>query len=466
MSSYRNLIAASLLVLVASVAHSQEKKTEAVAAQPTTPQPAVFTWGGDLRFRYEGYDSVQTLNEDAPFHVRDYDRVRTRAWANYVPFTDTAINVRLTAEPRYWYNNSTVAGEGREWRYAIIDNLYVKWGTPATGNVPVSVTVGRQDIQLGDQWLVGDGTPLDGSWTNFFDSARATIDLQDLKTKLDVIVLDQQAHPKDHLPIIGRQAAYSLMEQDEKGAILYATNKSIKNIQIDGYLIYKKDSKVTSSGNNGEVYTAGARVAGALSPKWQYTAELAYQWGRRDLQVRYPSTQTSSRDIVANGSIAKLTYLFKDTLNNQITFLTEYLSGDDPDTAGTDEMFDVLWGRYPRVGETWAAAYAPETGGRSAQYQNLNRFGVTWTISPTKDTSIATSYFAMFAPESAPTRATSNALFSRDGNFRGHTLQVIAKHKFNKMLSALLYAEASFLGDYYTHHDRITFVRTELTFSF
>jgi len=467
MSSYRDQIVTLSLALCASVAaFAQEKKAESVAVQTPITPPAVFTWGGDARVRYEAYDSAQTLNADAPFHIRDYYRFRTRTWANYVPFQNTVLNVRLAAEPRYWYDNSTVAGEGKEWKYAIIDNLYAKWSTPSSANVPVSVTIGRQDIQLGDQWLVGDGTPLDGSWTNYFDAVRATIEIKDIKTKLEVIALNQQAHPKDHLPILGRQNAYTLMEQDEEGAILYATNKSIKDTQIDGYFIYKKDQKVTSSGNNGEAYTAGARVAGTISPKWQYTAEAAYQWGCRDLQVRYPTTQTRSRHIDASAAIAKLTYQFKDKLNNQITFLTEYISGDDVNSTGTDEMFDVLWGRYPRVGETWAVAYSAETGSRNAQYQNLSRIGATWTISPIKDGSIATSYFAMLAPESVPTRATSSSLFSRDGHFRANMLQVVAKQKFSKLISGLLFVEASFLGDYYTHHDMITFVRAEVMFSF
>jgi hypothetical protein len=129
-------------------------------------------------------------------------------------------------------------------------------------------------------------------------------------------------------------------------------------------------------------------------------------------------------------------------------------------------MFDVLWGRYPRVGETWAAAYSLESGGRTSQFQNLFRTGVTWTISPTKTSSIATTYCAMFAPEEVPTRTTNATLFSRSGHFRGHMLQVVAKQKFTKAINGLLFLEGSFLGDYYTHHDTITFVRAEVMYTF
>ena len=35
---------------------------------------------------------------------------------------------------------------------------------------------------------------------------------------------------------------YPLTEQNEQGVVLYGSNKSLKNTQIDGYFIYKRDS--------------------------------------------------------------------------------------------------------------------------------------------------------------------------------------------------------------------------------
>lgn len=464
MHTFRKTIVA-LLVAVTTVSAQEKKADAAPTAQSAPPLPA-FTFGGDVRLRYEVYDGVHTLNCEAPFHDRDYFRLRARLWANYNIVPELSVYGRVAAEPRYWFNNSTTAGEGKEWKYALVDNLYAKWSTTLPGKTPLTVVAGRQDIQLGDQWLVSDGSPCDGSWTNYFDGVRATLDVTGIKTKFDFISFKQQAHPKDHLPMLGRQGSYILTDQDEFGAIVYATNKSIKNLQIEGYAIYKEDHRVVSSSNNGAAYTVGARVAGTPAPKWQYSIEAARQWGRRDLQVRYPSTITRKRDIEAYGCNAKLTYSFKDKLANQITLLSEYLSGDDPDTADTDEMFDVLWGRYPRLGETWNVTYAVETSGRSGQYQNLMKYGVQWTISPTKTTSISTMYCALFAPQEVPTRSTNNARFSRDGNFRGHQVQVIAKQKITKELSALVLAEAAFLGDFYTQRDTVTFYRAELMYTF
>lgn len=431
------------------------------SATPAT-KPAM-TLGGDFRARYERYENVQTLSSSAAFNVRDYWRVRLRVWDEYTPAKEFTLFGRVSAEPRYWYNAASTAAEGEEWKYGIVDNLYAKLNTQVAA-IPLTVVAGRQDIQLGDQWLVSDGTPGDGSWTNYFDGARATFDLKAQKTKLDVIAFRQRARPGDHFPILGREGAYTVMEQDETGVILYASNKSLKDVVADAYFIYKGDDKVVSAGNNGDLYTIGTRFAATPTAHWLYSAEAAYQWGERDLRV--PPAAATMRDVSAFGFNSKLTYSFKDTLSNQLTVLAEYLSGDDDGTKNKDEMFDNLWGRYPRLGETWGAAYALESNGRSSQFQNLFRIGATWTVAPTKTSSIATTYCAMFAPQSDPTRPTNAARFSGDGHFRGHMLQVVGKQKFNKWLSGLIFAEASFMGDYYANHDTMTFLRVELLTTF
>ncbi len=415
----------------------------------------VFQLNGDFRFRYEGYMNAQTLNNAAAFNDRDYFRARLRIWETTTIFPDLSLFGRVSAEPRYWLNAATKAADGTEWKYALVDNMYAKWTTDFDGT-PIVVTLGRQDIQFADQWLVTDGTPLDGSWTNHFDGMRVAIDAKSIKTKFDVIGFNQQAYPGDRLAILGSDwRAAALHEQDETGLILYASNKSVQNTTLDGYFIYKSDDRVTARGYNADIYTLGGRIAGSPEEHWQYSVEAAYQWGRRNDSV-FPT----SRDVSAYGGLAKLTYSFKDSLSNQVTFLTEYLSGDRRSSTGKDEMFDVLWGRTPRVSEVWAVAIGQETG-RNAQYSNLYRLGATWSLAPSKSTSFSATYCALFALEDNPTRTTS-ALFSRNGSFRGHLFQLLAKQKFSKRLSGLLLAEWCPMGSYYKHTDEMMFLRAEL----
>ena len=435
----------------------------------TSDAKPVFQWGGDFRFRYEAYDSAYTLNNASAFHVRDYFRARLRVWETTNPFPGLTLFGRVSAEPRYWFGAASKAAEGEEWKHALFDNLYAKW-TPDFGGTPVSVTVGRQDFQFGDQWLIGDGTPNDGSWTNFYDAVRVSFEAKSIKTKFDVIVLNQQALCGDRIPILGsdRKRA-SLTDQDETGVILYASNKSVKDTQIDGYFIYKADSSIPqfTKGYNADIYTIGSRVLGAPAEHWQYTIEGAYQWGRRnDASGRFNAAGnlaaygSLSRDVSAFGVNTKLTYLFKDSLSNQLSLVSECLSGDKSGT-GKDEMFDILWGRGPRISEVWAVALPVEVAGRGSQWNNLFRIGANWSIAPTKSTSVSATYNALFALEENPTRTTST-LFSGDSSFRGHHFQVVVKHKFTKKLSGLVLAEYCPMGGYYTHTDDMTFLRAEM----
>jgi hypothetical protein len=276
------------------------------------------------------------------------------------------------------------------------------------------------------------------------------------------------ARPDDIVPTLNANPdAYNLTEQNEQGVILYASNKSIKNTQIDGYFIYKRDDQEFANGDNADIFTLGAKITGTLASHWQYSLEGGYEFGEKhDPTVRNPvNLSTAERDISAYGANARLSYLFKDKLNNQVHLVYELLSGDDPDTPGQDEMFDLLWGRWPRWSELYIYSYIQETGGRIAQINNIQRVGPGWTISPMKGLHFGTYYNALFALEDVPTRALTPALFSGDGSFRGHYLQSVLTHTFSRHVKGHLWSEFIWQGDYYTSRDLLSFLRAELSFS-
>ena len=280
--------------------------------------------------------------------------------------------------------------------------------------LPLTIKVGRQDLFLGDGWLVGDGTPIDGSWTYFLDSARFTYELKDQHTTIDAIGIIQDAHDDAWLPTINPNHLL-VTEQNEKGAILQVANSSMKAANLTGYFIYKNDSQVAANGDNADIYTFGGRVNGPLSDHWKYWVEGAYQFGRKqDPSLQHSDAGAAAasdyHDLNAYGLNSKLSYLFKDKLNNQLAMSFEMLSGDNPNT-GNDEMFDVLWGRWPRWSEIGLYSYAAET--RIGQEANLIRFGPTWTVNPIKDLEFSASYYALFAMSDVPTREASTTLFSQ-----------------------------------------------------
>ena len=502
----------TIITLGATLVIASAQTTQTTAAAPAPPPPVLssteqtikdiknplswLNWGADFRIRNEYFNNAQTLTSNpqynglfAHLHSQDYFRFRGRLWASATPVENLSLNARLAAEPREWMEPSTSANyrgpnnsglSGLEWRYGIIDNANVQLKNLL--DLPATLTVGRQDLFLGDGWLVADGTPLDGSWTFFLDAARLTYELKEQHTTIDAIGIVQYARPDAWLPTLGPSSnagspsAYGLTDQNEKGAILWIANKSLPAANIDGYFIYKHDTRVNNpppvgkNGDNADIYTVGGRVSGLLKDHWKYSAEGAYQFGEKqdptiNNSLLAPSAKTTGfRDLSAFGVNSKLSYLFKDKLNNQVFLAYEFLSGDDSNT-GNDEMFDVLWGRWPRWSELYAPySYIPET--RTGQMANLHRFGPGWSLSPMKDLDFSVNYNLMYSDQDTPTRANVPKAFSYNGDFRGHYLQAILKYKFSKHVSGHLWSEFVFPGHFYAAPQTMTFLRAELLFTF
>lgn len=457
-------------LLLAAMGGGTVQAAEAAAAAQPAAQPSPteawiknvknpvtwMTWGGDLRLRNEYLNNAASLDQSLPFHEQDYFRFRGRVWASMRPIADLALNVRVTAEPREYMKPKSATLNGMDWTEGIIDNLNVSWSNAFTA--PLTITVGRQDIMLGSEpmnwWLVADGTPLDGSRTFYFDAARMTLDLKDYQTTIEGIGIYQTAMNNEWLPVFNNLEK-AVTDQDEAGGILYISNKSLKNTEVNGYFMYKNDRRTdVPTGINGETYTTGARIAGDPAEHWRYSAEGAYQWGHHHIQ-----------SVSAFGANARLSYLFKDHFSNKLKFDIEYASGDKPGTAKY-EGFDMLWGRYPRWSDLYIYSYAKEA--RVADNSNLIRFGPGWSIAPCSKSEFIANYYALFADQSTPTSASNANLpqFSQNGNFRGHMLQAILKYKFNARITGHLWSEFVFPGDFYAHQEMMTFLRAELMVTF
>jgi hypothetical protein len=309
-----------------------------------------------------------------------------------------------------------------------------------------------------------------------------TVELKDLHTTIDAIGIAQYARPDAWLPTLGPSTsqggnpnAYLLTDQDEKGAILWIANKSLPAANVDAYFIYKNDKAINDApasifSDNADIFTIGGRVSGLVAEHWNYSAEGAYQCGRKEYVYNLPpgvpapaAADGEFHNLSAFGVNSKVSYLFKDELNDQLSLSYEFLSGDDPNTK-SDEMFDVLWGRWPSWSEMYNIySYVNET--RVGQTANLHRIGPTWSLTPFKDMQFSASYYALFADQSEPTQATVPTVFTGTGIFRGHYLQAILKYKFSQHLSGHLWGELLFPGDYYVDRGMVTFLRAELLFT-
>ncbi|MBK1731556.1 alginate export family protein [Thiococcus pfennigii] len=426
-----------------------------------------FSWGGDLRLRQIFIGNVG-LNDEAATADRTFQRYRARLWGGYAPSETLSASARLVWEGRH-YNKPDAEDWppiGFETWYSgglFFDQLSIE--VKEIGGVPLALKVGRQDIVLGNGWLVLDGSPIDGSRTIYFDAVRATYAIEALDTSVDLIFIDQSADT-DRFPQPLNDEIEDQTEQDERGAILYARNKSlIPGSDLDGYFIYKHDDPNDKNGiirvnngapfpspsDSGEVYTTGLRAAGKVAPRWQVLAEGAYQWGTRN-----------ARDLDAFAFNGRLTYDLEDSRTSRLHVGYEYLSGDDPGSAD-DEAFDPLWGRWPQWSELMIYQWPLET--RVGEATNLHRLNVGWATQVHPTTQVTLDYHALWADEESTRTAAQMANISGEDRFRGHLITGWVKAKLNEHLAAHLVAEYLDPGDFYAanRRDDSYFVRAELS---
>jgi alginate export protein len=420
-------------------------------AQKTKNPTEWLTWGADLRLRTVWGTNWTTLRKSTRLHERHFQRYRTRLWTSVTPVKDIHINTRLVWEPRVLQKGPGAAGSRWVWDEVVFDHLNVT--IDKFGDIPLKLIVGRQDIIKGNGWLILDGTPLDGSRTIYFNAVRAIYTWDSIATEFDVAYIFNDSDG-EMWTSPWNQTGQRVIEQNERGLMFFVTNKSLENTTVEGFYIYKHDTPRVPTGVDSDIHTIGGRVVGQFSDNVQYRAEGAYQWGNQGYQA------TASHR--AFGFNSKVTYLFKDALNNKVSASYEFLSGDDPDSAAI-ESFDPLWGRWPQWSELYAYTEALERG-RPGEMSNLHRLGFGWEFDPCKVLNFHANYHLLFSDENTQ---QANANFSRSGSFRGQLFEAKLTHKFSKRVAGHLLGELFCPGNFYsgTRQDPAVFLRYELVFT-
>lgn len=420
------------------------------------------TQGFDLRFRTILADNFLTLDDRVDGHRWDFQRYRLRWWQKWMLDEDVDFNWRLVWETRTW---AEPGSKPQSWEMdeILFDRLNLTFRNMF--DLPLTMVVGRQDIILGNGWLVLDGTPLDGSRTIFLDALRFTYEMEESDSTLDAIFIKQSAASDQWLKPINDQDKY-LTEQDETGVILWLTNKSIENTKLEAFYIYKKDNKLKGStsqfpisawSRDAEIHTFGGAVSGNIDENWLYRVDGAIQTGDRESR-----SSTTMHDLEAYGAKGYIGYQFNDEHKNEVHAEYEFLSGDDPGT-GDDEAFDPLWGEWPQFTELYIYTYSKENA--IGETTNLQRAAVGHSFKPNKKLTVETDYHLLWAHENTQ---PAGALFDGGNNFRGQLLTCWLKYSCCKQLKAHLLGEYFIPGNYYisTKQDPAFFLRFNIEYSF
>jgi hypothetical protein len=425
--------------------------------------------GLDLRLREVYTRNMLTVSDNEG--DKHFQRIRPRWSTKWTLTDDIDFRTRLTWE--FWNHCDPAGGwnplfgqRSTDFDEAIFDHMNFQFRN-AFG-LPLTLTVGRQDIILGTGWLVLDGTPADGSRTIFFDAIRGTYQLSDT-AKLDMIYIQQYddeskwLKPFNHSAV--RDRRHLTQNQDEQGVILYFTNKFSDKTSLDAYYMFKKDEHSDwakfwgRAGDGQETHVFGGRLFGNLDANWSYSAEGAYQFGK------FMADGQSPVDQEAFGANTKLQYSFNDDLKNEVHIGYEYMSGDDPSTS-KNEQFNTMWGDWPqyqRGGDLQSYVWTRE--GNLGEVSNLHRFGIGHSFKPHKDWTLATDYNLLWADENSE-RATAG--YSNSGNFRGHMLTGLATYRCCKNFVTYFLVDYLIPGGYYTapNGDEAYFARVSMEWTF
>lgn len=302
------------------------------------------------RFRFEAWDNAVNL-DDSDSDSFAYTRTRTTLGLSWTPVKNIEILGKASNEFRVY-----LAPKDRAftWHEVFVDNLYLKWTVP--GRLPVTITVGRQDMSFGEGFVIADGTHLDGSRSYYFNALRVDADLAK-KHRLTAF-----GHVQDttdtYLPIVNERPQ-PLAEQPESALGLYYAG-AIGKATVDAYAIRKTIDATELLPVPTRTDTLGARAVVPLARPLSLTAEAAYQTGSFGDAGRSAYGGLAHLDCDLAGTIPLL---------KTATVGAVLLSGDDPATAGM-EGWDPIFSRWPKWSESYIYTLARES--RSAYWSNLS----------------------------------------------------------------------------------------------
>lgn len=391
------------------------------AEEPKTP-PSKWQINFSERFRMESWDNAINLDENAA-DATAYTRHRTSLSLRWLPSQNLEFSVKWTNEFRNYLTPKTIKFNINE---VFFDQLYVKWAE--VGRLPLTLTLGRQNIMLGEGFVVMDGGPLDGSRSCYFNAARADYRFNDKHGLMAFYCY--QPETDDLLPIIHSQDT-PMVEQPEQGLGLYYTGK-LNKTSLEIYAI-KKDIKPTVKRPvKSHINTLGTRIILPMVSRLSLTAEGAYQFGSQN-----------EFDRSALGGYFHLDYQFNEKIPLLRTFTLGgiYLSGDDPATAKV-EGWDPLFSRWPKWSESYIYTLIREHS--VAYWSNLNSLYVSLLLNFTERMNLILTWHHLGANE-----RNFAAFPGGNGQTRGDLLIGRLDFKINRYFSGHFIWEHFNPGNFY-----------------
>ncbi len=286
------------------------------AAWAVPASAADVTFGGQYRLRGEYRDNAD-YNDEIP-DSRSFWGQRIRLTANANATDDTSVKLtlqdtRILAGTDSLITDTTESPDFHE-AYLNVSNIF---------GAPVSFRAGRQELNYGDQRLIGSF-----GWSNYgraFDGFKFVYS----NDMVDVDAFYMITTEGTTVTTSSSTGATTLTGTNDDTHLtgVYATVKQlIPNNTLDLYLLHQGDNNTLSR------YTLGARLKGAVAGL-DYTVELPYQTGEESETV----------DISAWALAVKAGYTLPTPLKIRVGAEYDYGSGDEIPSADENGAFTDLF---------------------------------------------------------------------------------------------------------------------------
>jgi hypothetical protein len=399
------------------------------AEDPAPKVPPRFTLTFTERIRQESQDNVTGLSQDAA-DGGSYLRFRSSLMGKWLLTERLSLTVRLTNENRFYLVPKTDPRNGRDYNPGEVFFDYLNLRSERTFGLPLTLTVGRQDLMLGEGLVIRDGGPLDGSRSAYFNALRGDW-AWGPKAVLTAFYCYQPPYD-DFLPLLN-DARQKMVEQAERGAGLYFTGM-VGTTGLDAYLI-RKTARAEGVWSSLALTTAGARIVLPITSRLSLAAEGAAQSGRYGAADRTGLAGTLRLDFKTGASFP---------LPAVLTAGGFFLSGDDPATSGRYEGWDPVFARWPLWSESFIFRMGRENG-KSAYWSNISSLYGRLRFVLADNFRLETTLHSLGAPRKEPLPAGLGG----GGLFRGRLLNLKLTYEVNQNVSGHFWVDGFWPGDYY-----------------
>jgi len=301
---------------------------------------------GQVRVRGYHIENMWNFNENADWDHWDMFRIKGSLKATVKASDDVTAVIQLANQT---YGDGIPGGGGDNIDNKVfLDNAYIN-----VRNMMgiMDLTLGRQNLIYGTGFVILDGNSQFASTSIYFDGLKLRFNPKG-KTYLDLIHVKDNEGTRDTATdddIFMTGAYLTTMQLPMKGE-LYALNRMDETLDKD-------------------IWTFGARLSDKMDSGLDYSLEAAMQTGEA----------SAAQDQDALGYKVNAGYAFKDgAMSPRLYCGYAYMSGDDGNTAGDNEGWDVMYGGWPQFGDLLAWKYVNIGGGNSlAGVYNYNKLSST-----------------------------------------------------------------------------------------